>query len=206
MVAVRLPAGLVASGSAPPVCSRHGSPPTTHRKATFISRPPGWSYLLLLIATLIFLIVVLSTRKSVTAPGWSFCGRCQSRRKSFLLGGLGLLVGCVLAFVGALASVSQPTESDPNPSGAVPAILFLLSVVALIAGVVLVGRSAAPIIAGGVTSRDGLWVEFAKPAPAFAQWVQSIPQPQPWAQPQYGQPQYGAQPQYGTPPQQGYQA
>src|SRR5262249_37873116 len=109
-----IPAGWVEAGyGVPDVCARHGEPAAERPGLGIISRPPQWSYILILLGFLIFLIVVLAMRRKVTAPAWPFCAQCVQRRKRFLLVGWPLFLIGVAALIGSLfLSGSGGTAAD----------------------------------------------------------------------------------------------
>jgi len=194
---VQLPAGGVAAGMVtPPVCRKHGLPVRSTKKVTFVSRPAPWTYILIVVGALPFLIAVMLTRKSVKAGAWPFCERCSSDGRRNVLIGVGVLVLGDLLFV---VGISQNAAALP-----------LLGIVALVAGIVVAATGGRVALAGGQVSRDGQVITFRKPADTFAQWASQVPaaapagfaQPYPGA-PQYAQPQAYAQP-YGQPPAQPY--
>jgi hypothetical protein len=174
-----LPAGLVASGQGlPTVCARHGLPATAHQKARFVSRPPGWSYILIVAGVIAFVVVTMVMQKKVSASNWPVCDRCRRLSKNRRLIGIGVLaLSLVMLFAGIvlLASGSSDT-ADGSLTGAGTAGLFLLLgfFIVLLAGVMVATRSAVAAIARGVASRDGNRVEFTKADPAFAQQATAI--------------------------------
>jgi hypothetical protein len=78
-VGARVPTALVHSGAAPPVCARHGAPGSAQKRTTFVSQPPGWSYVLLLVGVVAFFIVTLVIRKTAVAPAWPYCDHVLDR-------------------------------------------------------------------------------------------------------------------------------
>ncbi|HEV7825954.1 MAG TPA: hypothetical protein VGP02_13720 [Mycobacteriales bacterium] len=162
MTEAQLPASWVAAGyGVPGCCVRHGEPGTHPRKTRLISRPPGWTYALLLAGALPFFVAVMALRKEVTSPAWPFCARCVALRKTLLSSGLGILGLALVAFVLGIA------VSAPGRDAAV-ALLVLLSAALVIAGIVVTTRSAAPLLARSVVSEDGQWVLARKADERFA--------------------------------------
>jgi hypothetical protein len=158
----RLPASWVAAGyGVPGCCTRHGEPATQPRATALISRPPGWTYALLLAGALPFLIAVMVLRKTVTSPAWPFCARCVALRKTLLLRGLGTLGLAAAVFVLGIALAS---------AGSDVAVVFvvLLAAVLVITGIVVTTRSAAPLLARAVVSGDGQWVVVREADERFA--------------------------------------
>lgn len=190
-----IPAPLVSAGQAvPQVCVRHGEPATRHRKVVFRSYIPAWTYLLILIGLLPFLIVAAVLQKRVKAPAWPFCARCSRLRTIRLLAGLAVAVLSIAA-VPALA----PVLGDDSPYGPQIALVFVL---VLIAGLGIASSAASSAIAAGYASHDGSSVKFRRPHPRFADQVaalqqQAVPQqavPQGYGLPYAPQP-YPPQPQ-----------
>ncbi|WP_030440610.1 hypothetical protein [Actinoplanes subtropicus] len=158
-VEVRIPAQFVATGwGTPTVCARHGEPAVEQKRVTFISRNPGWSYLLLLAALLVFVIVTAAIRKSVVAPAWPFCARCKQERKQGVIMGLGILAAGVVAF--ALTGVL------PDSSGGLAAFIgFLL----LLTGLIVALRGGSWVMrANGHVIDGGQAVQFDKAHESFA--------------------------------------
>src|SRR3954468_12509908 len=109
-VDVRIPAQFVATGwGTPTVCTRHGEPAVEQKRVTFISRNPGWSYLLLLVGVIVFVIVAAVIRKTVVAESWPFCARCAEERKRGRTIGLGIAAAGVvaIALVGVLPDAAD---------------------------------------------------------------------------------------------------
>ncbi|MEV6344691.1 hypothetical protein [Actinoplanes sp. NPDC051851] len=151
-----LPAGLVHYGTGvPSVCVRHGETAVKHHKVTFISKPPGWAYLMILFGFLPYLIVVMSLRKTVQSPQWPFCARCLDLRRKQWIIGAALAIGVpVLMYALGQTALSSPA-------------LFFVGLFAFIIGMIVVARSAWGLMAGGVAARDGATVIFAKPHATF---------------------------------------
>lgn len=134
---------------------------------TFSSRAPGWSYLLILVGILLFVIVAIAMRKTVVAPRWPFCARCQELRSRRRKTGLGLLGGAVAALIASFAMAAVMPNSD---AGATVLIIGnLLFLAGLVAGVVVLAQSAWRSIAAAVVSADGQWVIVPSPSQAFSQ-------------------------------------
>lgn len=164
MPGTQLPAGWVAAGyGIPDVCARHGELPVQQRKLQIISRPPPWSYVLILLGAIIFLIVVLVTRKTVKAPHWPFCARCKQQRGRLLAIGLTVIGLAAVAVVGAIALIGS-VGSD----SAAPGLVLLGAFVLLLAGIVVAARSAPVAVAGAQVSRDGAWILVERAHPHFA--------------------------------------
>src|SRR6185436_15165607 len=98
-----IPSHWVAVGyGVPEVCTRHGQPAVERKKVTVVSRPPGWSYALLLARAIPFAIVATAVRKTVKAPVWPFCPECKRIRTRNLLIGLGVFVGGIALIVAGI--------------------------------------------------------------------------------------------------------
>jgi hypothetical protein len=222
MAGTMLPAALVAGGQGlPSVCSRHGNPAAGSLRVRFVSKPPVWTYVLLLAGALPFVIVVMVLRKTVDARTWPVCSGCRSRRRTALLTGFGMLAGwlaMMIVGIGMQGGGSDPTTYDgygattSSDGSGLGAALILTSIVLLIAGILVAAQGSPAPLTRGVVTGDGAWVEFRKPASAFAEQVRAImagmPSPvapgygpyasQPYGQQPYGQQPYGQQP-YGQP-------
>jgi hypothetical protein len=226
-MSVQVPAGLIASGEGiPGVCSRHGRESSRAAKCRFISRPPRWAALLILVGMLPYLIVVLALRKTVQAPYWPMCTECDGRRRKMLLGGFGGIAASVVLFVVAMALVTDTTTTvteygytttEASPMAGFGFLLIVLSLAAFIAGIIVAGQGTVLGTAQGLVTQDGMFVEFRKSHPSFDQSVthmlNGLQPAQAFghaaAQQGYGQPQGYPAPQphqgYGYPqPQPGY--
>jgi hypothetical protein len=173
-----IPAFWVAAGQGvPTVCARHGQAATTPKKCQFMSKPPGWSYLLILVGVLAFLIAVMVTRKTVKAPIWPFCDTCRSGRTRWLAIGLGVAAVSAVAMV---AGIALPSAGSPDSTGTASDAsswgvgMFVVGLLGLCVGLLVAARANWVTVAGGVTSPDGQWVTFPKAHPAFAAQVQAL--------------------------------
>jgi hypothetical protein len=109
---IAIPVRLATSGYAmPDVCARHGMAATHSRPTTLVSRPPGWSYLLLPAGLLLFWIVCGALRRIVTVPAWPFCDGCRRRRTGLIVAGTAVLVAGTAVLVGGAMLVGN----DPRP-------------------------------------------------------------------------------------------
>jgi hypothetical protein len=179
-VEVRIPARFVATGwGTPTVCTRHGEPAVEQKPVRFISRNPGWSYLLLLAGVIVFVIVASAIRKSVAAAAWPFCARCAEERKRGLTIGLGIVAAGVVAI--ALVAVL------PDGPGALSVTLGILLL--LVGYIVAMRGGSRTLRANGHVIDRGQTVQFDKAHEAFAAQVAAAQQ----AAAQYA----GAQPQAG---------
>ncbi len=160
----RLPSQWVSAGyGVPRVCARHGEPVQSHAPITFNSRPPLWSIPFAVFGFLPFLIVVALTRKTVTVAAWPFCDICRSVRGRRIAIGWGLVTaGLAGFFLGGMFS---------DLGDAVSGSLMFGGFLVLFAGVIVAGRGQRVIMASGVVSRDGQFVEFKKADPRFAAQV-----------------------------------
>jgi hypothetical protein len=191
------------------VCSRHGNPAATYRKGQFNSRPPVWAYPLVVFGAVIFLVVVLATRKSVSAPRWPFCPACAKQRRTLLSSGLGMVGAAVLFFLLGIVIASNSSDGGAGP------LLIFLALLLLIVGAVVAGLGGWSAIAGAQVSRDGQWVVVPRASEVFAHQVGQMhssarpvapppgyplpAQPQPgYAQPGYAQPGYAQPTQHGA--------
>ena len=157
-----LPASWVAAGyGVPGCCSRHDREASEYRKIKLISKPPGWSYALLLVGALGFLVAVLVTQKSVTAPRWPFCADCA--RTSRVVRPIAL-VGLALGMVGIVFGAASAGRSG-GP------ILFLAGWVVLLVAAVVAGRAHPRALSGAFVSADGMQVVVPKAQPQFGAQV-----------------------------------
>src|SRR5439155_4000528 len=177
-VNTQIPANWVAAGhGVPDVCSRHGEPAVDRRRVRFISRPPQWAYILIIFGAIVFVIVAAAMRKTVWAPAWPFCARCREYRKRMAGIGLGIVGLAVVMFIGSIAIGSANSDSDT--AGSLAAFGVLLSIFALIAGLAVAVRAAAPAVAGGQVSQDGAWLLLPPAHEEFARRAQAIQAGQP---------------------------
>ncbi|MDQ6873569.1 MAG: hypothetical protein M3042_00690 [Actinomycetota bacterium] len=194
MAEVFLPAHMVASGAGvPALCTRHGQPMTYRRRAAFQSRPPGWTYVLILAGALLFVIINTVLRKTLVAAGWPFCDRCRSEVSQRRRIGAGLMLAGVVLFVGVLSVVDS---SSPWVG-----LAIVGGVVLLICGIVVAGLGAAARVAGGEVSQDGHRLRLRRVAPEFVAGLPAVPPapmlppapvwgpPQTWGPPQQPPPQ-----------------
>jgi hypothetical protein len=158
LASVRIPAGWVAAGQGlPAVCAKHGEQAITGKNVPLISKPPGWSYVLLLLGAIPFLIVVMVTRKTVKAQNWPWCAKCGAQRKQFLAIGLITLFASLVLMVVMFASGNSTL-----------AILGLLFLVLALVGLIVAVRGSNAAMIGATVTRDGQWVEVPKASDAFA--------------------------------------
>src|SRR5690242_10547208 len=167
----------------PDVCARHGEPAVERRKVSFSTRPPAWSYVLILVGVLLFLIVAFAMRKTVVVPAWPFCARCRELRSRRLKTGLGLLSAAVAALIGSTV-VAATVPSDDTAGATVLIVGFLLFLAGFVAGLIVLEQSTWRAVATAVLSPDGLWIGVPSPSRAFAERVaaalaQRRVQPQP---------------------------
>jgi hypothetical protein len=173
---VYLPAGMVTSGwGIPPVCVRHGRPAAAHRKISFVSRSPWWTFLLILLSVLVALLVMLALRKRVTAPSWPVCDECLRQRRTRLTTMAGLLVGGPV-----VASLALPVVSSPDSDMTLLVALTGWLVVPLVGLVVGSNAAWAQVLAANVDP-TGESVHFRQPAPAFTQLLPGMAPPVPVA-------------------------
>src|SRR5690349_25152485 len=111
----------------PDVCARHGEPAVERRKVSFSTRPPAWSYVLILVGVLRFLIVAFAMRKTVVVPSWPFCARCRELRSRRLKTGLGLLSSAVAALTGStVAAGTVRSGARAGAAGRIGGVLVSL--------------------------------------------------------------------------------
>src|SRR2546421_475849 len=181
----QIPANWVAAGhGVPDVCSRHGEPAQDRKRVRFISKPPQWSYVLIVVGLIVFVIVAAALRKSVWAPAWPFCPRCREYRKKMVSIGLAIVGLAIVMFIGAIVVGSSNPSSDT--AGSLAALGVLFAIFAFIAGLAVAVRAAPPAVAGGQVSQDGAWLLLPRAHEEFARRVQAA---QSGAQQQAAQPQ-----------------
>ncbi|GAA2860354.1 hypothetical protein Acy02nite_56560 [Actinoplanes cyaneus] len=190
-MSIAIPSGLVQNGTGiPQVCTRHGEAASVGKPVKFWSKPPIWSYFLIILGALPFLIVTLILRKEVRAQAWPFCPQCEKTHKNRLITGIALIALLPLSFVVA------------SGAGDTGALLTLLGLVAAFAGLLVLARGAYRMLPGGFASRDGSTVDFPKAHPQFvtaahAAYAQAAQQYAAWQAGQhapYAQPTVGYQP------------
>lgn len=177
MADIFLPTHMVVSGvGVPSVCTRHGDPAVDRPKTIFQSRPPAWSYLLILIGALPFVVVVMVLRKTVTAPGWPLCARCRGRRRALRLVAGALFLLTVLSFAVALTS---------SGNNALVGATIFVGFVTFLASVVALNLAAEGVLVRGAVTHDGHSVRLRNVSPAFARALPPAPpQPRPAFPPQ----------------------
>jgi uncharacterized membrane protein YdcZ (DUF606 family) len=141
---VGVPTSWVAQNHLPPVCARHGVPATKAEKRTFATAPPRWSYLLIVLGVLIFLIVVLATRTKVDT-NLPACEQCGKDRKRFWV---------YVAVAGAV-SVAVFATGAAIPSDGLTLLGFFLLLATLILACL---RDRFRV--SGTMSRDRAWVNL----------------------------------------------
>jgi hypothetical protein len=185
----------------PNVCARHGEPATRRTKTQFISKPPTWAIPLAILGLIIYLIVVMAVRKTITVQNWPYCDQCRNLKLQRLLGGLGGLVLGILLFI-----VGGGLTNDDDTAG-FGALLLIAGFGLAFAGLIVAAYSGRTAIAGGVVSKDGQFIELPKAEARFAAQVEAAAnyaeqharqQQAQYQQAQYPQPQY-QQPQYPQP-------
>jgi hypothetical protein len=174
---------VLAGYGVPRVCARHGEP-AAGVKTVFRSRTPGWAYALLPLGVVPYFIAVHATGKTMLAPAWPFCVRCKAlRTRNLVLGLSGIAVGIVLFCVtGAVAN------ADFEGAEPLSYLLVMLTVAAIIRGVVVIGRAAPGALAQAWVREDGEWLDVWSPDRQFVAQVAMVA------------PQAVVQPTYVTPP------
>lgn len=163
-----LPAAMVtAGGGIPAVCSRHGDPAVRGRRVQFISRPPGWSYVLLVAGVLPFMLVATAMRKTLVAPRWPFCASCNNRIRRSRLGALALILAAVGSVVAGITLSGQDSL--------LAAVGLALFTILFVAGLIVLVSSDPTRVARGVVSRDGYALRLREVAPVFVAALPSRP-------------------------------
>ncbi|WBC15418.1 hypothetical protein O7600_00875 [Micromonospora sp. WMMA1998] len=153
-------AALRQPGGVPPVCVRHAIPATRRKPVLFRSTPPTWSFLLILLGVLPFVIVATIMQKRVTVPNWPFCRACTHLRIRRLLGGIGMAVLGFIAVIGFSATMP--------PSSSLTAVVVTLSFAVLLAGVVFASTSGWATIAAAKLTSDGTSLRLRKAHPTLS--------------------------------------
>ncbi len=160
MADIVVPAQLAVSGvGVPDVCTRHGEPAVIRPKTIFQTRPPSWSYFLILLGALPYLVVVLALRKRITAPGWPMCARCRGRRRTLRLVALGLFLLTILSFAAGFV-----TTGDSE----LVAAAIIVAFVAFLGWAIALNLSAEGVLARGDLTQDGQSLRLRRVSPAFA--------------------------------------
>ncbi|MEP6667239.1 MAG: hypothetical protein ABJA81_12400 [Nocardioidaceae bacterium] len=144
MAEVQVPATWVAQNYFPPICARHGKPATSVKSRAFNTRTPGWCYVLILVAVLVFVIVAMSMRKTVKGQ-LPACADCSRDRRRFFAN---MVAGCV-------GSIALITSAVAVTSGA----LVIVGFVALLAAL-LFGFAGDYFRVAGHLSDDQVWVHL----------------------------------------------
>ncbi|BEL03980.1 hypothetical protein Q0Z83_021710 [Actinoplanes sichuanensis] len=161
-MSIAIPSSLVQNGTGiPGVCTRHGEPVVLHRAVKFISKPPGWSYLLIIIGFLPFIIVTSLLRKEVQATAWPFCAKCVETHKNRMI------VGWVL-----MAALPLSVAIGWNMGEAGVTVIFI-ALLPFIIGFALANRGSYRLLPWGFTSQDGSTVGFPKAHPGFVDAAQA---------------------------------
>ena len=111
-------------------------------------------------------IVALAVRKTVVAPRWPFCARCQHLRSRRLKTGLGLL-GAAVAMPVISIAVAAAVTNDDTVAATILIIGNALMLAGIVAGSLVLVQSTWRAVAGVVVSPDGLWVSVPSPSQAF---------------------------------------
>ena len=165
MSTVAVPSAWMAQGYLPPICARHGGRATRVLRRNFYTRVPPWAYLLLLVGVLVFVIVALTVRTTVSTrlPG---CERCSAERRRFVLAVVaGWVTACALLVWAIILA-----------SGAVLA-LGVLALAACSIGTFL----GDWLRVGGTVSENRAWVQLKRVDCAFAAAVTGALRPMPMA-------------------------
>ncbi len=158
-----VPAGYVSSGWVPAGCTRHQRATVATRKVTFLSVLPTWSYLLIFVSGIVFVIYAAVTRKKVVALAWPLCGECVATRRSNMRR-VWVGVGGVIP----LLFISNTIDNSLHLTN----IAMVTSVIAL-AGLPLLAAISGILgaytrIIGGTVTADGEFVVFPRGSLATA--------------------------------------
>ncbi len=139
------------------ICPTHGEPATKTRSREFVTRTPGWVYLLIPFGLLVAALVQMALQKKVKGPVPE-CPQCRSRRRTY-----NLLLAAL--WIGALAAL---IATGVTSNGAL-AVLWLVLQIAAIVWVFQGGR----FMLKGTLSKDQIWVELRRVDERFVQAVQA---------------------------------
>jgi hypothetical protein len=152
-----LPAPWVRAGiGIPAVCSRHGRVAAYQTEVVIESAAPAWTYALIPLGLLPFLVVRAATRKVVTAPAWPFCRRCGRRRV------IAIMVATAIGACGLLSVLLYGELADRHDYR-----LLVAGTMLIIAGYCALHWARRTVIAGTRVTQDGYWVQVRSAAKAF---------------------------------------
>ncbi len=159
-MSVDVPARIASNpGTTLQVCARHGERADRPAPVVFRSRPPIWTYALILLGVLPFAIVATILQKRIKAPAWPFCARCGEARLARVAGGIGLVFLAVIVFVAV--STLAPESDFATGFSAVICVGLLLT------GLFLATGSGRAAVAGGYATPDGTAVRVNRPHRRF---------------------------------------
>ena len=161
MAKVQVPAHWVAANYLPPICARHGGPATSLVKRKFSTRPPGWSYVLILVAVVIFAIVAMAMQFSI-ATSLPACAECSRDRRRF--------IGFALS--GWAAAIALTVVSFTTTSGA----LIVLGLLAVVCALVFSFVGDSFRVSGHVSADRG-WVNLKGVHATFAAAINNAVRP-----------------------------
>jgi hypothetical protein len=121
---------------------------------------PLWTYLLVPLGVIPFLIAFNLVQKFVEVQGWPFCAHCRLERKKNILVSLGLMVGGIF--------VPAPVAGQLGVDGDTLLAIILLGLLIFTVGVVRVVRGTWRWSTGGYVVQGGQLVEFRKTHKRFA--------------------------------------
>ena len=155
-------ARLRSAATLPGLCALHGRDATHRVTARFVSGPEPWSYVLLLVGGLPFVIMYLVLRRTLVAPAWPVCDACLGRMRTVGRVGWAMLAGGGVAFVGGLSAgiAGYPYAGGYTMFAGLGVLVISPIVLALRRDPILGLRIAIP--------KDGRSVVLRNPDPAFA--------------------------------------
>ncbi len=161
MATVQVPAHWLAQNYLPPICARHGGPATSAVTRKFSTRPPGWSYVLILIGVLVFVIVVMALQYSLSTA-LPACAECRQDRRRF--------IGYALS--GWVAAIALTVVSFTTTSGA----LIVLGLLAVVGALVFSFVGDSFRVSGHVSADRG-WVNLKGVHATFAAAIDNAVRP-----------------------------
>ncbi len=136
----------------------------------FVSRPPGWVYLLLLPGVLHFVVVASATRKTLYAAGWPLCSRCRRRQRR-----LWLTAAALFLFGMAIMLASGSLAPGRDPSWGL--LVIPGDLLGTFGPMVALFRRPPAVVARSQVTQGGQSLRLRKVAPAFAAALPAGPTP-----------------------------
>jgi uncharacterized membrane protein YdcZ (DUF606 family) len=165
MATIQVPATWMSQNYLPPICARHGGRATSFVPRKFYTRPPGWSYVLILVGVLIFAIVTLAIRTTV-ATALPACVECSRDRRRFIWLVLGGWVATTAIFVVGITFANDA--------------LIMVGFLAIVGALVFSFLGDNFRVSGHV-NQDKVWVNLKRVDTTFAAAITNALRPAPHA-------------------------